>query len=75
MLTEAQKAEGWIEWHGGPQPVPDNTCPDLMFRDGEVAENGNLMSAWHWNWEHSISKKDASYDIIAYKPEGTHHAD
>ena len=72
MISEQMKAEGWRLHDGGPCPVPDDAMPSLMFRDGEIAERGNELAAWHWDWEHSPNH-DALDDIIAYKPEGTSH--
>jgi hypothetical protein len=70
-LSDAMKAEGWIEHDGGPCPVLDDEMPSLMFRDGEIALEGNFMAAWHWDWHHSPNH-DAPDDIIAYKPEPSH---
>lgn len=71
MLSEAMKAEGWIEHDGGQCPVGERSMPSLLFRDAEIAPAGNNMAAWHWDWEHSPNH-DAPDDIIAYKPEATH---
>jgi hypothetical protein len=68
-LTQQQDVgeDGWLPWHGGPQPVADNVVVEVRFRDGiEVSE----MSAAFWSyprssWKHKLS--DRNHDIIAYR--------
>ena len=63
MLTDEQIAEGWIAHDGGSCPVPRETWPALLFRNG-VREQGIDRSDW-CEWSH-----DGSWsDIIAYRKE------
>ena len=76
MLTDEMIADGWKPHDGGPCPVSENTMPDILFRDGEIAGVGNFMEAWYWDWDWQHSPNhDALDDIIAYKPEDTSHAE
>ncbi len=68
MLSEELRAQGWIEHSGGPCPVPLDSKPGVMFRDGEVADVGDMASAWVWE-ANSFGPAFADLHIIAYKPE------
>jgi hypothetical protein len=65
-MTKPAIPEGWLPHTGGPCPVPLDSRPGVMFRDGEIA--GRDFAAWHWDWKHSANQ-DAPDDIIAYLPE------
>ena len=62
VLTPAQIADGWIEWHGGDCPVWEGSTPEVMFRDGETKNN---WKAGAMAWDHIGSGSD----IIAYRPD------
>lgn len=70
MLTEEQKAEGWIEHDGGPCPVSLDSRPAVMFRDGYIIPAGERNAGWSLNgyWMHHKGFH-ASEHIIAYRPE------
>jgi hypothetical protein len=68
MLNEAMKAEGWIEHDGGPCPVPLDSRPIYMMRDG-VIDRSQLGTAASLIWDNRVPECD---QIIAYKPEATH---
>jgi len=63
VLTPAQIADGWLEWHGGECPVWGGSIPKVMFRDGEVGQSD--FPANHRCWGHT----GVDYDIIAYRPD------
>ena len=68
-LTPEQVAAGWIKHDGGPCPVPLDSSPAVMFRDGEKWLHGGRIvpvSARYLDWQLS-PKHDAPDDIIAYK--------
>ena len=66
MLTPEQIADGWIEHDGGPWPVALDSCPGIIFRDGEVIPIGQYSAGpWYW-W---VSQTTNPRDIIAYRPE------
>ena len=68
-LTPEQKAEGWIEWHGGECPIKDDwTAIDIMLRNGRVFDREQRGT---WVWRHD-GKED---DIIAYRIIEAHGAD
>lgn len=79
MLSEAMKAEGWIEWTGGPCPVPLDSKPGVMFDTGlDYPPGWKPAGMWIseeygfdcWAWETSGNAPPRR--IIAYKPEATH---
>jgi hypothetical protein len=58
----------WTEWHGGEQPVENQTRVDVMFGDGEVVRNMKA-GTWDWSWSDrfgSLGSPDNSH-ITAYK--------
>lgn len=62
VLTPAQIADGWLEWHGGECPVWDRSMPNVMFRDGDAHDK------WHagvMEWNHIGTGRD----IVAYRPD------
>ena len=61
VLTPAQIADGWIEWHGGECPVWGGSTPTVMYRDKETYSPvaGNVR------WRHI----GLDGDIIAYRPD------
>ena len=72
MLTDEMRAAGWIEHDGGPCPVPLDSRPWIMFRDGEViADGGDDADYWVWEWG-LFGQKFAALHIIAYRPEPRH---
>jgi hypothetical protein len=56
------KNDGWIEWHGGEGPVPDETPVYIRLRSGR--ESGYAHPAGSWAWHHC---GDYSNGIIAYR--------
>jgi hypothetical protein len=68
MLSEAMKAEGWIEHDGGPCPVPLDSRPIYMMRDG-VVDASQRDTAASLIWNDKVPWED---QIIAYKPEPSH---
>ena len=73
--TEAMLADGWITHDGGPCPVPLDSRPLVMFRDGfgvddypDAPTAGEWLFANHkqnlWTWS-----RLGPADIIAYKQE------
>jgi hypothetical protein len=55
----------WVEWFGGPQPVPDHTVVEVKFRDG-------VISSPQWagllDWEiYGPEGLFPESDIVAYK--------
>lgn len=74
MLSEAMKAEGWIEHDGGPCPVPLDSRPGVMLASGEFSAKphftARMWTEMHDWWRHeAVNPQD---NIIAYKPEATH---
>ena len=72
MLTDEQRADGWIEHDGGECPVEPYTFVTVQFRSGK---NGTAP-ALHWvdRWSNRWEAKGPfrSEDIIAYKLENRH---
>ena len=62
VLTPAQIADGWIEWHGGDCPVWGGSKPKFMMRD---RAEWNDESASNLRWDH----RGNDGDIIAYRPD------
>lgn len=63
-------SEGWIAWHGGECPLPDDTDHEVKFRDGSVVRDEAPQT---WDWSH-----DSSENIIAYRviePASDKHAE
>jgi len=62
ILTPAQIADGWLEWHGGECPVWGGSQLEVIFRD-----RCNIKSAvaFALRW----GKNDDNSDIIAYRPD------
>lgn len=73
MLTDEQRAEGWIEHDGGPCPVPLDSRVRVMFRDGVTPLNiARLWTVGFDWWRHEETVLRPHTDIIAYKPEHPH---
>jgi hypothetical protein len=59
--------DGWIDWNGGDQPVPDGTIIDTKYRDGdemfhgETGQFGTKTSVSFWIHENHEN------DIVAYR--------
>lgn len=56
-------ADGWIEWKGGAQPVPNGTSLETLRRDGIVR---------HWSpefitWSHDDKDVAEDKQIVAYR--------
>ncbi len=69
-LTDEMIAAGWLPHDGGPCPVPLDSRPGVMFRDGEIVPPGEF-TAGPWRWDRplkSVARRE-SRDIIAYRPE------
>lgn len=60
-------SDGWVEWEGGDQPIPNGTIIDTRYRDGEerfageVGVFGTATSVKFWIHE------DRDNDIVAYR--------
>ena len=67
-LTEQMKADGWIEHDGSGCPVPLESKPAVMFRDGEIADADDRADAWVWE-ANSFAPAFDHLHIIAYRPE------
>lgn len=50
---------GWVEWHGGDQPVADDCEVEVGFREGSTI----VACAYHFNWTH----REYSNDIVRYR--------
>jgi rubrerythrin len=55
----SQTDDGWLSWHGGPQPVADDVMVEIRLRGGIE----NKGTAKFFEWEH----KDCSADITVYR--------
>lgn len=71
MLTPEQIADGWIEHDGGPCPVEPDSRPTVLFRDGEIADNGEEAASWVWEHQ-NFGRAFEHLHIIAYRPEPRH---
>lgn len=70
MLTPEQIADGWIAHDGGDCPVPLDSRPAVLFRDGEII---NGRKAENWVWEHKAFPIRLTHvHIIAYRPKPSH---
>jgi len=58
---EQTTADGWIEWKGGPQPVPDSARVSIRFKDGDELTD---EPASFWHWDRSLQSGDW---IVAYR--------
>lgn len=67
MLSEAMKAEGWIEHHGGECPIKGIVGIQVLIRAG--IQGVVLPQAIGWVWGMPASTRG---EIVAYKPEATH---
>lgn len=72
MLTDEQRANGWIEHDGGPCPVPLNSRPRIMFVGAvhpiEPSGSSKVRATdWSWQW-----RRPETLAIIAYRQETTH---
>lgn len=71
MLTDEQRAAGWIEHDGGPCPVAGDTWVSVKFRGDPDPTKGVLRThgvASRMAWWHDGQEDD----IIAYLP-NSHH--
>lgn len=69
MLTDAMKADGWVEHDGGPCPVPLGSKVAVLWGDGHQTPPVYAAGEWcdyHDSWQHEGPRK---HHIIAYKPE------
>ena len=64
VLTPAQIADGWLEWHGGECPVWRGSAPSVILRDGLTVKTAHAY-AEGWTWRHCNNDSD----IIAYRPD------
>ena len=64
VLTPAQIADGWVEWHGGDCPVWGGSAPSVILRDGLTVKTAHAY-AEGWTWRHCNNDGD----IIAYRPD------
>lgn len=63
--------DGWIAHDGGPCPVPLDSYPQVMARDGTIIRRRVAAGIWargsaDW-WQHQGPERNNH--IIAYKPE------
>lgn len=77
MLTDEQRADGWIEHDGGPCPVPLDSQPHIMWNNGSISRGD---SARLWTFSAGRSGDDfwkgiPGTRIIAYRLERTMHSD
>lgn len=63
--TPESDADGWIEWHGGENPVPGRYV-DMRFRLGDWASGQSDSHPFVRRWSWSPDKR-SSRDIIAYR--------
>jgi len=68
MLTDEQIADGWIAHDGGECPVPLDSRPGIMFRDGCIIPEGTRTAGSHLvgYWRHHAGFY-AHEHIIAYR--------
>jgi hypothetical protein len=66
-LTPARIAAGWLPHDGGDCPVPADSRPQVMYRDGAISSLN--YRAGQRIWGHSPSGRPCHYDILAYLPE------
>jgi hypothetical protein len=61
--------EGWIEWKGGEQPVPDGTLVRIRTTHPERFVGGEPENfAEHWRWEFIDPRQNpGAANIIAYR--------
>ena len=64
VLTPAQIADGWIEWHGGDCPVWGGSTPSVILRNKFMPKTAHAY-AEGWTWRHCNNESD----IIAYRPD------
>lgn len=64
MLTDEQRADGWIEHDGGVCPVAGGSMVEVMCRGLDTAID--VAAAWWWGRNPT---KELSFEIIAYKLE------
>jgi len=75
MLTPDQIADGWLPHDGGTCPVPLDSRPAVMFRDGfDASDNGEWLMASQWVFGGNgqnlwMWQRHGPADIIAYKEE------
>lgn len=59
-------ADGWIEWHGGENPVPGEIVEvKIRWRQGEPSEGS--ISSENMEWHHVAKGHGDGGDIIAYR--------
>jgi len=71
MLTDEQKAAGWIEHEGKGCSVPLDSRVRVAFRAGGGTGTAMAARVWTWGidqWQHM----NRDFDIIAYRPENPH---
>ena len=71
MLTDEQRADGWIEHDGGACPVAGDAWVRVAFREGIAIKMTLPAKTWVQNfdqWRHM----NQPFDIIAYKLENRH---
>jgi hypothetical protein len=59
--------DGWIEWHGGENPVPGQRV-DVRFRDGFIPHQTSRSE--EWDWSHNSPERrmaGGADDIVAYR--------
>ena len=70
MLTDQQRADGWIEHDGGPCPVPLDSLVATIWDDGKFFSDCCAIgfTIWPENWEHrDLITAKTGERIIAYR--------
>lgn len=61
ILTDEQRAQGWVAWHGGENPAPDKLV-NYMFTDKVIAAPGRANML---RWSHVGNSSDiAAYRVV-----------
>lgn len=64
--------EGWIEWGGGKQPVPDGVLVDVELRCGEVLDH-YWPEGLNWGSTQANGAWGGPRDIVRYRLAGGNH--
>ena len=70
MLTDQQRADGWIEHDGGPCPVPLDSYVETLWDDGKIFPRRCAIgfTIWPENWDHcDLITSETGQRIIAYR--------
>ncbi len=68
LREAAAKAEGWIEWPGGPCPIDDGAIlVDVRLRNGMESARPEPASVWAWGRAVAGSEDNPEYEVVAYR--------